>query len=355
MTSPQPIIDVSLHADPTCDLSGQSRFSLVVLLTFRGEGSATIVEHDDALNSGLVNILSCGCIECFDILSGETVPVLGSNEDEETSRNKSDNTEKEPLLMKLDSNRASYVTFTSATSPRAYEFLFNTSKLQSNRNYTIRCKPWRLDWWSHDSVEECLDFFKTHGRLPPSQEPTLQCMPSNDTITFDCRENTPKSPRVGVSLAASSILSLSGEPPFRFTTSFTSYAEKPITVLAQRETVVAINSDIEIIDSTTKKRVAPDLIDVNIDGPWRREDFLILKPGEPHVEERSLHFKDGLGDLQVNAEYSLCFPRSCWRWWGYDSVDQAAQWATEGKIRFLDYASAIELVSPDEVKFRVTR
>ena len=352
MTSQQPKIDVHLRADPTCDLSHETRFSLVVLLTLHHEKSITIVKSDHE-DPSLVNILVSESIECFDTLSGQKVAVV-STKKAGTSQPKSADAQRLPQLMSLNDNRADYVTFTSAASPREYEYLFETKDLQPNRGYTIRCKPSHLPWWSHTSLEGCVEYLKIHGELPPSETPPLLCEPKMDTISFACRENTPSPPKIDVSLVASTSLSLSSQPPFRFSTRFTSKAVQPITVLAQRQDAMATNSDIEIIDIESHKRVAPDLIDDgNNDGPWRREDFLVLNPGKGYVEERTLRMRDGLENLQLGKEYVLRHVKSRWSWWSFDGVDKAVQLAKDGRLKLLSTTSSIDLECRDECKIQV--
>ena len=126
-------------------------------------------------------------------------------------------------------------------------------------------------------------------------------------------------------------------------------------MLTSKPTVVATHSDIEIVDVTTQKRVAPDLIDDgDVEGLWDREDFLILEPGKPHAEERTLSMKDGLEELQPGSDYILRFPKNSWRWWSYDSLDDVMRLGKrhEATDYFGDEFS-IDLVCHDEVKVRV--
>ena len=134
-------------------------------------------------------------------------------------------------------------------------------------------------------------------------------------------------------LLAAPTLSLSGNVPFHFSTTFVSHAAKPITVLAERSRIIIANSDIEIVDAKTVKRVAPDLIDDgDMEGPWTRDDFLTLEPGIPYVEERVLESKDGLGDMQPETDYILRFPNNFRRWWIYDSVDVGKFYSDEASF-----------------------
>jgi len=286
MATSQPTIDVRLRVGPrTCDLSRQTRFSLVVLLTLHSERSVTVAKAAEGLDIGLESLLQSGTIQCIDTVSSERIPIFDKSRDGDSESKEAK--AKRPSLLFLNNNRADYVTFTSATKPRDYELRFDTSHLQPNKEYTISCSPWDMHWWSYDSIEKSLDYFDIDGKLPSTQSPPLHCSPTNQ-VSFSCQEHTPRPPQVDVSLTASSTLSLSGNPPFKFSTAFTSHASQPFTALAQRSDDIAMKRDIEIIDATTKQRVAPDQIDICFEGLYERDDFLCLYPGKPHVEERSL-------------------------------------------------------------------
>lgn len=351
MATSQPTIDVRLRVDPrTCDLSRQTRFSLVVLLTLHNERSVTVAKNANDLDISLDYLLQSGIIECIDKVSGERIPIFNKSRDEDSE---SKGTEpKKPSPIVLNNNRADYVTFTSATKPREYELGFDTSHLRPHREYTIRCSPWDLNWRSYTSVKECLDYLNAHGDLPPTQSPPLHCSPSN-SVSFSCQDNTPKPPQVDVSLAASTTLSLSGNPQLNFSTTFTSHASQPFTALAQRGDAIRMNSDIEIIDAKTQNRVAPDQIDIYDDGLYEREDFLCLHPEIPHVEKRSLSIKHGLEQLQPGSEYILRFPNNEWTWWSFGSVDDVMRLG-KGRGSTEDFSDefTIHLVCHDEVKFR---
>lgn len=157
-----------------------------------------------------------------------------------------------------------------------------------------------------------------------------------------------------VSLAASTTLSLSGNRQFNFSTTFTSHASQPLTALALRGDAISFNSDIELLDATTRKRVAPDLIDVYDERLFEREDFLRLQPEIPHNEKRSLSMKNGLEELRLGSEYILRFPNNEWRWWSFGSIDDAMRLGL-GYLsgRGLGEEFRIHLVCHDEVRFRV--
>lgn len=374
-TFDQPKIEIRLWADRLCYLSHQSRFSLVVFLTLRGSGQKpiTIVRHDDGtLNVGLKNLLSSQFIECVDTESGQKIPVLIDVDSEqqnalsfEKSSKSTTTTTTKYSLMTLFEHRSEYLTFTTASYPRDYEYTFTSKELKVNRNYTIRCTPSScLSWWSYSSKEAVHDYFASRGELPPlseTQQP-LQCEPTN-TVSFTTRQELPQAPIVDISLAApSTSFSHSGNPPFEFFITFTSHASRPITVLAERHHVRSMNSDIEIVldetASSHQRRIAPDLIDDgNIDGPWYPEDFLQLVPGVPYRERRVLdptaNIQNSLADLKIGISYILRVLDACWVWWSFDSVEEVMRYAGERGSGSLGYVPAVKLTSSDEVRFCV--
>ena len=344
-----PKIDIRLQADRLCYLSRRTRFSLVVFLTLESGRPVTVIR-----DGGLVQLLASECIECVDTESGQRMPVLGDLN--ETKSESSDS--KNPSLMSLEHHRADYLTFTTASSPRSYELVFNPSKLQPDRDYTIRCNSCTLNWWSHDSKEKVLEYFASQGKLPSSETPPLRCV-STGTVSFETRKDVPQPPSIDVSLSASSTISLSGNPPLEYTTTFISHATKPITVLAERQRVKATESDVEILECSTGTRVAPDMIDDgDIEGPWQREDFLRLVPEVPYVERRVFDptiAHSGLEDLKVDNEYLLRMPKSRWTWWSFDDVDEVMRYAGERDTGSLGTVSPIDLFCRDEVKFRAVQ
>ena len=347
MDSREPSIEVRLWTNPVCYLSNQVRFSLVVHITLHDVESVTFVKHSDDVESGLVNLLMAECIECFDMVSNEKIPVFGDAESISRDKIASAST---PLLMSLRDNRASYVTFTTDTKPREYEFVLDPSRLQPGRKYTIQCTYSSLDWWSRSSLDDCLAHFKAHGELPSTEVPPLQCKVSNK-VTFECRQKLSEPPRVDVHLSAAPILSLSGNVPFNFSTTFVSHATRPITVLAERNDKIADNNDVEIVDAKSGIRVAPDLIDVNDDGSWAQDDFLTLEPERPYVEERVLEYwKAGLDGLRLDTDYILRFPKDSWRWWSFDSIDEVMRYAGDRGSWSLGSSQPIDLICNDEVK-----
>jgi hypothetical protein len=293
MASTQPRIDVELRADPhTCDLSRQTRFSFVVLLTLRSERPITFLKTSlPGFDYGLIDLLRSGVVDCIDAATGENIPILARSIT--ASEQGSSKGTSPPELMSLSNNRTNYITFTSDLKPMAYEFELAVTQLKPGRKYTIQSRSFNLDWWTHGSIDECLKHFEQHGDLPSTSTPPLQCT-LNNNVSFYCQATTPPPPPVSVLLSAPSpTLSLSGDPAFSFSITFISHAPKTLTALAERSEIVHLNSDIEILIIETRNHVAPERIIAHQHGAFLREDYLVLEPETPHVEERSICAKHG--------------------------------------------------------------
>ena len=117
------------------------------------------------------------------------------------------------------------------------------------------------------------------------------------------------------------------------------------------------NSDIEILDAVTQQRVAPDLIDDgNMDGPWRRDEFLRLDPEVPCVERRVLdptRRYSGLEELRVGSVYVLRVLKGGWDWWSEESVDEVMRHAGLRGDGSLGAVLPIDLVCGEDVRFEV--
>lgn len=352
--APQPKIHIHLRASlKTCFLNCQPHFSLVVLLTLSSERPVTFIKNGTGLHAGLAQLLISKCIECTDIQTGQPIPVL----DSKTKPQPSTSNAESPDLMGLEPKRTNYVTFTTATNPRAYEFEFASSGLEPDRSYAIRCNAAVLQWWSYKSVEEIGDYFDAKLELPSSETPPLR-LESDNTISFDTRAEMEKAPTIDVSLSAPSTLSVSGNALFEYSLTFISNATKPITVRFQRQGSTSTNTQIEILNNVTRRRVAPDLIDVHDDDkPFLPEDFLRLNPGKPHAERSVLNpFKrySGLEDLKVNTGYVLHMIESHW-WWSYDGIDDVIKYASERGNGGLRPTQPIDLISCNEINFRTVQ
>ncbi|KAL2044031.1 hypothetical protein N7G274_003552 [Stereocaulon virgatum] len=350
----QPKLTLRLQADRLCLLNHQSRFSLVIFLTLTSGQPVTLIRSGCDGHIGLKEFLVSRCIECTHVESGQRVSVLESSQGPQSINPEAAC----PPKLTLEPNKSNYMTFTTAINPRDFEFTLNLRALEPDCTYKIQCKPSALRWWTYDSQETINEYFMTYRKLPPPETPPLRCEPPcNDSIiTFNTRSELKPAPEVSVSLFAPSTMSLSSNPKYLFSLTFTSHAGTPITVLAERDSTKAGNTDMKILDGATRKRLAPDLIDSgNDDGPWLREDFLRLEPGVPYVEHRTFdpaYKYSGLEDLEVNTEYVLRMVNSKWAWWSFDDVDTVMSYAGERGSGRWGSAQSIQLVCGDEARFR---
>ena len=348
--APQPKIDVYLKtAERTCFLDCEPRFSLVILLTLSSERSITFIKSGTEPHAGLAQLLISQCLECIDTKNGQYIPVFNNKNEQQPTSSNADY----PEFMVLEPKRANYLTFTNSTNPQSYELDFVSSRLEPDRSYKVRCNTKVLGWWSYKSLEEVGNFFEKNLKLPSSETQPLR-LESHNTVSFDTRTEMCMAPKIDVSLSAPSTLSISGNPPFEYTITFTSNATKPITVRSQHQGLESINTEIEILDIATRRRVAPEMINVcGEDGPLVREDFWRLNPGEPRVERRVLDPTkrySGLEEIKIDTKYVLHMIESqCW--WSYDSVDEVLKYAGERGSGGLRPTRPIDLISSNEVGF----
>ena len=370
MPARPPRIEVRLQADRICHLSREPRFSLVLFLALHdSESPITLLKHGHGLSTESGPIQSVSILDCLEILDSDpSIQVFGDSQQQGNATRPSDFDEDTDsagrcALLTLHPHRTEYITFTTAINPRTYELFFNPAALHPGQNYTVRFNASALvTHWTGDrsTREEIQEFAATHhGSLPPPSSPptAISWDAANTVVTFSTRASAPQPPRVSVSLTAPTVLSCSNNPPFTFSLTFTSHSPKSVTVLAERDRVKLSDSDIEILDAVTRKRVAPDLIDDgNIDGPWRREEFLRLDSEVPYIERRVLdpmRRYSGLEELRVGGVYVLRVLKGKWEWWSEDSVDEVMRYALQRGDGSLGAVPPIDLVCEEEVKFEV--
>lgn len=349
-----PRVEVQLKATRICYLSGNPRFDFVLLLTLRNAKEPVLF-----LKNGLQHIKqfqsinSDQIVQCIDNDTGEQVQILRQGT-------------KEPSYLRLEPGRGGYVTFTTCGSPRPYELAFDTSSLLPDHRYRLRFRQTdSITHWPAAS-EESLDALPSPGPEEwsaadiPTPSPTkIPWIPVGDNdITFTTLPSPSAPPKITATLSAPSTLSLSNNPPFTFTLTF-SVTEPPkatITVLAERPRVACTDSDIEILDAETGARIGPEPIELNVDGPWQREDFVRIDNGT-YTETRTFNPKrlTEFGDqgLQVGREYVLRHLGGKWEWWSEDPIDEVMKYAGERGSMGLGRTEGIEFKSGGEGKFRV--
>lgn len=122
MATRAPRIELRLQGDRTLYLSRKTRLSPVVFLTLSSDKPVVFVKHYSGFDVGIVDQLITQCIECIDAESGEMVPVLAAATSRKPKR-------RSPYLMTLYDKMSDSLTFTTATTPREYEFAFETYTL----------------------------------------------------------------------------------------------------------------------------------------------------------------------------------------------------------------------------------
>ena len=346
----QPRVEVQLQAPKIHYLANDTRFDLVLLLTLRNSATpVTFLKSGFDGIEGLQAVNADTVVQCFDEHTGKQQQILRGDV--------------QPSLLRLEPDRGGHITFTTSSAPKGYELTFDPSSLLSNRKYRLHFKPTSsITHWSSlsDAALSALSqdaYGPVNARdipKPSTAEIAWDVPNGNDAISFETQSSPARAPKVSVSLSAPSTLSLSNHPPFTFTLTFSLDNEPPITALAERELARRTNSDIEILDAASRHRVGPELIDINVDGPWQREDFLCI--GTTHQEHRTLDATcgyDGLGELQFGREYILRHLGGEWGWWTKESIDAVMTYAGERGGFGLGKTEAIQVGSAGEARFRV--
>ncbi|KAL1594348.1 hypothetical protein SLS60_010108 [Paraconiothyrium brasiliense] len=179
---------------------------------------------------------------------------------------------------------------------------------------------------------------------------------SPSTLIFTTRSAPLPTPTTLVSLSAPSTFSLSSNPPFRYTLTFSTSAQNPITVLATRDAVISSDADIELIDPMSGARLGPEMLDDgNEDGPYQPSDFTRLD--SVYTEHRELditspHWQELKGKLSVGEEYVLRYLGGKWRWWTEDTIEEVLMYAGERGSMGLGESGVIDF-GGKECAFRV--
>ena len=328
----EPRVEVQLKASRICYLSGNPRFDFVVLLTLRNtKGPLWFLKDGLHDNKQFQSINSDQIIQCIDNDTGEQLQILRQGS--------------APSVLRLEPNRSGYVTFTNCDSPKPYELTFNTSSLLPNHRY-------RLHFNQTDSI--------THRPLiiaRPSTNKIPWTLVGENDVTFTTLTFPSAPPKVTATLSAPSTFSLSNNPPFTFTLTFSiTDPQAAITVLAERPLVACTDSDIEILDAETGARIGPELIEINSDGQsWKREDFLRIEDGT-YVETRTLDAKRltdfGNEGIRLGREYVLRHLGTRWEWWSGDTVEEVMEYAGERGGMGLGRTEGIETKSGGVMRFR---
>jgi hypothetical protein len=336
-------VEVKMKASRMCYLSNEPPFYLVLhLQTFNMDETVTFLRDGYESDDDYQPINSNQVIQCFDEESGEQVQVLRQG-----SRPKF-----------LD---RSYVQFKTSKTRKDYELPIVTTSLRPDRKYRLRFKPTCISHWpvtvtladvSNDTEPASNSSTALTGTIP------WQGVEGNDMVVFETRASPPSTPKVTVALSASSTYSLS--KPFTFTLRFKLDAPHPITVHADRQHVQLNDSDIRILDVTSRSEVGPDLIDDgNVDGGPEREEFRRIDGIYRENREVKFGAPGSLWEdtvLKVGEEYILTHLGDKWRWWSENTVDDIMEYLeSESGVGLLGLpvSEGIEFASAGEVRFMV--
>ena len=344
-------VEVRLNASRICFLSGVPCFRFILFLTLHNSETPVIFLKDGFKGiEGVQSINSDQVVQCFDDDSGEQLQVFHQGP--------------RASFLKLEPNRGGYVSYTTFSTPRPYELIFDPSSLLPDHRYRLCFTPTAsITHWpsatevSLSSLSRVSNDSLTATDIPKPSKTRIawDVISGNHTISFKTRPSPAETPTVNVSLSAPSTFSLSNHPHFTFTLTFSTDSPGPITVLTERGRVRGSDSDLEILDAISGFCVGPERIDDgNIDGPWQREEFLRID--RTYTETRKLDATRKyycLPELQVGKEYILRILGGEWSWWTEDTVDEVMTYAGERGSMGLGKTEAIKFASAGEEKFRV--
>jgi hypothetical protein len=342
MATTNPRVEVKLKAPGTCYLSNEPPFYFILDIRLPDSAERAIFLEDGFAGSREYKpINSSRVIQCFDYETGEQVQVLHQGT--------------QPVF-----SDSGYSRFTTSNHREPHDLPFITSSLQPGRKYILRFKPTTsISHWPA-SVKDTLNTLAGVHRssVSTSDIPALstqailwEAADGIDTIIFKTRGSQPSTPNVTVSLSAPSTCSLS--KPFIFTITFSTDAEYPITVLADRSFVKSVYSDINIRDSTSRVQDEPNIIVCRDDDEEQRQKFLRLKG--TFLEHRTLNISDPFWEElkpEVGKEYILRHLPGTW-WWTDESIDEVLTYLGSKSSLGLAYTDCIKFMSAGEVRFEV--
>ncbi|KAG7005195.1 hypothetical protein G7Y79_00021g050620 [Physcia stellaris] len=283
-------------------------------------------------------------VQCIDHDTGEQLQILRQAP--------------KPSYLRLEPNRGGYVTFTTCGSPKPYELAFDTSSLLPDHRYRLHFNQTvSITHWLSTS-EESMDALSPGPEWDiPTPSPTkiTWTLIGDNDATFKTLTSPSAPPIITATLSAPATFSLSSNPPFTFTLTFSTDPQVGITVLAERPRVARSDLDIEILDAETGARIGPEPIEENLDGPWQREEFLRIDG--TYTETRSLDAKRlmefGGQGMRVGQEYVLRHLGERWEWWSEDLVDEVMEYAGERGGMGLGRMEGITVESGGEMRFKV--
>ncbi|KAI4116551.1 MAG: hypothetical protein LQ338_007690 [Usnochroma carphineum] len=342
---PHPRIEVRLQASKKLFLPYTSSFDLVILFTLQdSETPITLLKWAPSpiIDQGFQPLVSPCTIQCLDPVSGEQVPILKdewSTGTQSAADPSGERDEKQPSFLTLEPKRTNYITLTTSFPHKPHEIPFDTDSLLPHGRYSVRfdytTRP--PSYWPLHDAPPIQHHAHSGYKLPPAAPATALSWNVINTATFTvlpARFSLAGDSKVSISLAApTATLSKSSTPAMNFKMVFTFYAPpsfipKSVEVWPYPNQRILTNSDIGIFDSSTGKRVAPDIVDAGNENEedlvLQEEDLLHFRRGDQGwgqiIENRTLIMEDGLEDLEVGRDYVLKLIEggSRWTWWSDD-------------------------------------
>ncbi|KAH6864980.1 hypothetical protein BKA58DRAFT_344797 [Alternaria rosae] len=347
MTDIRPRAEAELHATRTCYLSNDPVFFLVLIIAEYNFKEGVIYLQDGFAGSKVYRSMNCGrFIQCFDNESGEEVEVVRQGT--------------EPVLFREDQSE---IIFTTGKPSKSCEMPFITTALRPERKYRLCFKPTTpISHWPVSAVNTSTSLARSPdgslsaSELPTPATPTIpwNAANGNDMIVFETRSSRPKTPKVTVSLSAPSTYSLSStSKKFTFTLAFSTDAAYPFTIHADRAWVKTLQSDVAILNATTRRKLEPYTEICRDHYEIERHEFIRFE--KTYTEHRELDFRGRKMDrlkLEVGKEYILCHLGGSW-WWTEDTVDEVMEYLASWSSAGLEVGTKVEFEGAGEVKFTV--
>lgn len=281
-----PHIEVQFYAAPMCYLSCAHPFHIVIHVILRHSPPITIFKDGTILDPSAV--FSMNRLEILDCETGNKVHMTPDSVGIDCQAVPPPTIEES--LVTLCEGRSSWIQFSTVVAKEGHEHILDVSELAPDRKYTLRLR----DHGKEDLAGRLyspLEFAQSETRLLPGY--------ASNAPSFRTLSDLPQVPRVTVTLSASSnTCFLSGEPPFTIIMSYTSYADRPITV--RRNTMFVTDGGLDILDASTRKRVGPanTCICYDEDPLLQAEDFIRLEPSVPVGLEKTITTGGGYYDTE---------------------------------------------------------
>jgi hypothetical protein len=345
MATTTPRVEVVMKANKTCYLSNDPTFIIQLRTSLcDSQERITFLKDGYAGIEGYQPLISDQVLQCFDTETGEQVSVVHQGT--------------QPVLLE----GSTCIQFTTSEKLGSYGVPFVTSSLKPDRKYKLRFKPSRpISHWpaTEDATESSIqdsEDIESDGPKPPRSTIPWDVVGGNDTIIFETRTSPTPTPKVTVSVSTPPTYSLSES--FKFSITWSTDAP-PFTARAHRAWDTSNDTDVEILNASTRKRIFPD-IDVcwEEDDP-KRDEFLRLDGS--YTEHREVGFNDpryeacfeGI-ELNVGEEYILrpAVDNKAW-WWTEDTIDELFAYLESGSNLGLAGVEYITFECRNEVRFKV--